>query len=58
MSVDSHAHTFLHSLPMVPNRRYTPDYDAPLAGYLAMLDSGIVFTLVLVFTQLWQMAAR
>jgi len=38
MSVDSHAHTFLHSLPMVPNRRYTPDYDAPLAGYLAMLD--------------------
>ncbi len=38
MSVDSHAHSFLQTLPMVPHRRYTPDYDAGLPDYLAMLD--------------------
>lgn len=36
--IDSHAHVFLRSLPMAPDRRYTPGYDATLARYLAMLD--------------------
>jgi predicted TIM-barrel fold metal-dependent hydrolase len=35
--VDTHAHVFLRSLPMAENRRYTPDYDAPVARYLQLL---------------------
>ena len=38
MAVDTHAHIFLHSLPMTAHRRYTPDYDASLSDYLAMLE--------------------
>ena len=38
MSVDTHAHVFLHTLPMVSDRRYTPDYDADISKYLSMLD--------------------
>lgn len=38
IAVDTHAHTFLHTLPMVSDRRYTPDYDADLPKYLAMLN--------------------
>jgi predicted TIM-barrel fold metal-dependent hydrolase len=37
-SVDSHAHVFLHDLPMVAGRRYTPEYDAPPAEFLRLLD--------------------
>lgn len=35
--IDTHAHVFLRSLPMVANRRYTPDYDASLSRYLQVL---------------------
>lgn len=38
-SVDTHAHVFHRGLPFVPNRRYTPDYDAPAEQYLATLDA-------------------
>jgi predicted TIM-barrel fold metal-dependent hydrolase len=45
--VDTHAHVFLKSLPMVADRRYTPDYDAPLSDYLAELDrAGIAHGIV------------
>ncbi|AOI86014.1 amidohydrolase family protein [Burkholderia cepacia] len=36
--VDTHAHVFLKSLPLVPGHRYTIAYDASLDQYLAMLD--------------------
>lgn len=36
--VDTHAHVFARGLAMVPGRRYTPDGDALLADYLALLD--------------------
>jgi len=36
--VDTHAHVFRHDLPMVPNRRYSPDYDALVEQYLGHLD--------------------
>jgi predicted TIM-barrel fold metal-dependent hydrolase len=35
--VDTHAHVFLQSLPMAPNRRYTPGYDASAMRYLQLL---------------------
>lgn len=38
-AVDTHAHVFHRALPFVPNRRYTPDYDALPADYLGMLDA-------------------
>jgi len=37
--VDTHAHVFHRGLPFVPERRYTPDYDATPEQYLAMLDA-------------------
>jgi predicted TIM-barrel fold metal-dependent hydrolase len=37
-TIDTHAHVFLHDLPMVAGRRYTPDYDASLTDYLRQLD--------------------
>ena len=37
--VDTHAHVFHRNLPFVPNRRYTPDYDAYPEQYLATLDA-------------------
>lgn len=37
--IDSHAHVFSRSLRLVPGRRYTPDYDATLAQYLAHLHA-------------------
>jgi predicted TIM-barrel fold metal-dependent hydrolase len=37
--VDSHAHVFHRGLPFIPNRRYTPDYDATGEQYLAVLDA-------------------
>src|SRR5690606_41141979 len=36
--VDTHAHIFRQDLPIVPNRRYSPDYDAPVERYLEHLD--------------------
>lgn len=39
MAVDCHAHVFTRDLPLVGGRRYTPDYDATIAQYLAMLDA-------------------
>ena len=35
--VDTHAHVFRSSLQLAHNRRYTPDYDAQLESYLALL---------------------
>ncbi|MEO8057914.1 MAG: amidohydrolase family protein [Burkholderiales bacterium] len=37
--IDTHAHAFHRGLPFVANRRYTPDYDAPMEQYLAQLDA-------------------
>jgi predicted TIM-barrel fold metal-dependent hydrolase len=36
--VDTHAHIFLQSLPMVAGRRYTPGYDCTAEHYLAELS--------------------
>lgn len=36
--IDTHAHIFRQDLPMVPNRRYSPAYDALVEQYLAHLD--------------------
>lgn len=36
--IDTHAHIFRQDLPMVPNRRYSPHYDALVEQYLAHLD--------------------
>lgn len=36
--VDTHAHIFRQDLPMVPNRRYSPHYDAQIEHYLEHLD--------------------
>jgi len=47
-AVDSHAHVFTRGLPLAPGRRYAPDYDAPLAVYLALLDENAVSHAVLV----------
>jgi len=37
-AIDAHAHVFHRNLPMATVRRHTPDYDCPLADYLALLD--------------------
>ena len=36
--IDTHAHVFTRNMKMIEGRRYTPDYDAPLADYLTLLD--------------------
>jgi predicted TIM-barrel fold metal-dependent hydrolase len=46
--IDTHAHVFLRSLPMVANRRYTPGYDASLPSYIQMLTDNDVGCGVLV----------
>ena len=38
-SVDTHAHVFRRDLPMKPDRRHSPDFDALPQDYLAHLDS-------------------
>jgi predicted TIM-barrel fold metal-dependent hydrolase len=38
-AVDSHAHVFLGSLPLAPERRHAPDYDATPGEYLGLLDA-------------------
>ncbi|MEO8937230.1 MAG: amidohydrolase family protein [Burkholderiaceae bacterium] len=37
-AIDAHAHVFVRGLPLAPQRRYAPDYDAPLEQYLEHLD--------------------
>ncbi|MBY0364482.1 MAG: amidohydrolase family protein [Phreatobacter sp.] len=37
-TIDTHAHVFARGLPAIATARYVPDYDAPLAAYLAFLD--------------------
>ena len=46
--IDTHAHVFLRGLPMAPERRYAPDYDAPLPAYLDILDGNGIAAVVLV----------
>ncbi|MCC8402517.1 amidohydrolase family protein [Paraburkholderia sp. MMS20-SJTN17] len=36
--IDAHAHVFERGLSLARQRRYAPDYDAPLDAYLAQLD--------------------
>jgi predicted TIM-barrel fold metal-dependent hydrolase len=38
LGIDSHAHVFHRDLSLARDRRYAPDYDAPLEAYLAELD--------------------
>ncbi|AJY39874.1 amidohydrolase family protein [Burkholderia humptydooensis] len=38
-AIDAHAHVFETGLPLAGQRRYAPDYDAPLGAYLAQLDA-------------------
>ncbi len=38
-AIDTHAHVFRRGLPVAPEARYVPDYDALPARYLAMLDA-------------------
>lgn len=38
-AVDTHAHVFRQGLALADARRHTPDYDATLADYLALLDA-------------------
>jgi predicted TIM-barrel fold metal-dependent hydrolase len=40
--VDTHAHIFLCDLPMVAERRYTPEHDCPAASYLSQLSDNDV----------------
>lgn len=47
-AVDSHAHVFRHDLSYAAGRRHSPDFDAPLADYLALLDAHGVAHAVLV----------
>lgn len=47
-TIDTHAHVFHRGLQLAPGRRYTPDYDAPLALYLEQLDRNGVTNGVLV----------
>lgn len=39
MAIDTHAHVFTDACRLAAERRYTPDYEAPLTDYLAMLDA-------------------
>ena len=39
VAVDTHAHVFRQDLALADTRRHTPDYDATLTEYLALLDA-------------------
>ena len=39
MRIDCHAHVFTHDLPLAPEARQAPDYDALPATYLGLLDA-------------------
>jgi predicted TIM-barrel fold metal-dependent hydrolase len=47
-AVDSHAHVFVRGLPLAPQRRHAPDYDATLDAYVAHLSAHGVSHAVLV----------
>ena len=36
--VDTHAHIFLQSMPLINNPRHAPKYDFTVENYLAVLD--------------------
>ena len=38
-AIDSHAHVFVRGLPLAPQRRHAPDYDATPADFGALLDA-------------------
>ena len=47
LRIDAHAHVFTRDLPLVPEARHAPDYDALLETYLALLDAhGITHALL------------
>lgn len=46
--VDTHAHVFTKSLPLVNERRYAPNYDALLSAYRTLLDEHDIGNAVLV----------
>jgi predicted TIM-barrel fold metal-dependent hydrolase len=46
--VDTHAHVFTKSLPLVDGRRYAPDYDSPLSAYRTLLDEHDIGNAVLI----------
>ena len=39
LTIDTHAHIFRRGLPLAPGARYTSDYDATPADYIAQLDA-------------------
>jgi predicted TIM-barrel fold metal-dependent hydrolase len=47
-AVDAHAHIFVRGLPLAPQRRHAPDYDATLDAYVAHLAANGVSHGVLV----------
>ena len=47
-AIDSHAHVFVRGLPLAPQRRHTPDYDAPLGSYVRLLAANGISHAVLV----------
>lgn len=47
-AIDSHAHVFMRGLPLAPQRRHAPQYDATLAEYIAHLDRHAISHAVLV----------
>jgi predicted TIM-barrel fold metal-dependent hydrolase len=47
-AVDSHAHVFVRGLPLAPQRRHAPDYDATLDSYVRYLAGNEVSHAVLV----------
>ena len=51
--VDTHAHIFMQDFPLVDNPVRTPDYDFPIAKYLATLDQHGVQFAVLSAGSLW-----
>jgi predicted TIM-barrel fold metal-dependent hydrolase len=47
-AVDSHAHVFVRGLPLAPQRRHAPDYDATLDSYVRYLAGNEVSHAILV----------
>ncbi|MFM0290779.1 amidohydrolase family protein [Paraburkholderia megapolitana] len=47
-AVDTHAHVFVRGLPLAPQRRHAPDYDATLDDYVAHLCANRISHAVLV----------
>ena len=47
-AIDAHAHVFVRGLPLAPQRRHAPDYDATLDAYVAHLCANRISHAVLV----------